>query len=391
MTDVATTLHSAYLAGPMRGHDDFNFPEFHKQAAWLRGLGWKVFSPAERDEADESLNGDWKVGNKHGLDYFMQFDLAAVCQTDAVILMSGWEDSQGARLEAVVAVEIGHPVFVIDPCGGARSLRSVDPEYVRDVFYAQGQGVVGENAADRSRPVEQEEERVQVAGIAIDREHVLSEDCWCNPKVEYVEPVDMADYVTIPEEETIPPGAMGDPSPGDPYGPSVFGPVTIPEEEHISSGVGEPRAPGVIYIMDEEHTILEEAMQAVADLVDRWKVEVELSSTVSTDPVIRKASPIATGVLDYFPAALLEVSRVSKAGNDKHNPGEPLHHARGKSTDHADALLRHLIDRGKIDAETGQRHSAEVAWRALAMLQQELEDDGAPLARGAVLPEGSNE
>jgi hypothetical protein len=97
--------------------------------------------------------------------------------------------------------------------------------------------------------------------------------------------------------------------------------------------------------------------------------------------------PIASGVLDYFPDALLEVSKVSKAGNDKHNPGQPLHHARGKSMNHADSLLRHLIDRGKVDEETGQRHSAEVAWRALALLQQEMEDAGAPLARGAVLPD----
>ena len=100
----------------------------------------------------------------------------------------------------------------------------------------------------------------------------------------------------------------------------------------------------------------------------------------------RKAMPIASNVLDYFPDALLEVSKVSKAGNDKHNPGQPLHHARGKSMNHADSLLRHLIDRGKVDEETGQRHSAEVAWRALAMLQQELEDDGvAALPRGAKL------
>jgi dATP/dGTP diphosphohydrolase len=101
----------------------------------------------------------------------------------------------------------------------------------------------------------------------------------------------------------------------------------------------------------------------------------------------RKEIPMARGVLDYFPAALAEVAKVSKAGNDKHNPGQEMHHARGKSTDHADCLLRHLVDRGKIDPETGQRHSAQVAWRALALLQQELEDAGAPLARGARLPE----
>lgn len=100
----------------------------------------------------------------------------------------------------------------------------------------------------------------------------------------------------------------------------------------------------------------------------------------------RKAIPMTTGVLDYFPAAIAEVAKVSKAGNEKHNPGQPLHHSRGKSTDHADSILRHLAERGGIDADTGVRHTAELAWRALALLQEELEAAGAPLARGARLP-----
>jgi hypothetical protein len=107
-------------------------------------------------------------------------------------------------------------------------------------------------------------------------------------------------------------------------------------------------------------------------------------SALPSDSAARKDVPLASGVLDYFPAALAEVAKVSKYGNDKHNPGEPLHHARGKSTDHADCIMRHLVDRGQIDPDTGQRHSAEVAWRALALLQQEMEDAGlAPMPRGA--------
>jgi Domain of unknown function (DUF5664) len=100
----------------------------------------------------------------------------------------------------------------------------------------------------------------------------------------------------------------------------------------------------------------------------------------------RKATPITTGVLDYFPAALAMVARVSKAGNDKHNPGQPMHHARGKSMDHADCIARHLMERGTTDAEDGLPHSAKLAWRALALLEEELEAAGAPLARAARLP-----
>jgi hypothetical protein len=86
----------------------------------------------------------------------------------------------------------------------------------------------------------------------------------------------------------------------------------------------------------------------------------------------RKQRPVYTGVIKYFPKALLEVSRVSMAGNEQHHPDKPLHWDRSKSSDELDALMRHLIDAGKID-DDGIRHSAKVAWRALANLEKELE------------------
>lgn len=96
--------------------------------------------------------------------------------------------------------------------------------------------------------------------------------------------------------------------------------------------------------------------------------------TLSDDAAERKGMPITTGVLDYFPLALAEVAVCSKAGNDQHNPGQPLHWDKTKSTDHADCIARHLIDRGSIDTD-GIRHSAKLAWRALANLQIELENE----------------
>ena len=87
----------------------------------------------------------------------------------------------------------------------------------------------------------------------------------------------------------------------------------------------------------------------------------------------RKERPVFTGVLKYFPDAIMEVAKVSLAGNQQHHPDKPLHWDRAKSTDELDALSRHLIDAGKID-DDGQLHSAKVAWRALANLQKELED-----------------
>lgn len=93
-----------------------------------------------------------------------------------------------------------------------------------------------------------------------------------------------------------------------------------------------------------------------------------------SDAKARKTLPIATGVLDYFPDALAAVAACSQKGNDQHNPGKPLHWDRSKSTDEADALIRHFLERGTLDSD-GIPHSAKVAWRALALLQKELEGE----------------
>lgn len=79
-------------------------------------------------------------------------------------------------------------------------------------------------------------------------------------------------------------------------------------------------------------------------------------------------------MIDYFPDALAAVAELSRIGNEQHNPGKPLHWDRSKSGDESDALMRHFIDRGTIDSD-GVRHSAKVAWRALAMLQKEIENE----------------
>ena len=95
--------------------------------------------------------------------------------------------------------------------------------------------------------------------------------------------------------------------------------------------------------------------------------------SLPTDPAAHKATPIFTGFLDYFPDAVAEVARLSAVANEQHSPGEPVHWARGKSTDHADSLCRHLMSDDTWDND-GQRHTAKVAWRAMALLQTELED-----------------
>lgn len=98
------------------------------------------------------------------------------------------------------------------------------------------------------------------------------------------------------------------------------------------------------------------------------------ATTLPDDPKERKMHPVASGFMDYFPDAIVAVSNISHLGNEQHNPGQPLHWARGKSTDEADTMLRHFLQRGTIDVD-GVRHSAKMVWRALAFLQKEIEEE----------------
>ncbi len=89
-----------YLSGPMRGYPSFNVFAFHRATGHLRKLGYDVFSPAERKEHGEK-----------SLAYYMALDLPEVCAADAVAVLPGWQDSQGAQLEVYVARECGKPIL----------------------------------------------------------------------------------------------------------------------------------------------------------------------------------------------------------------------------------------------------------------------------------------
>ena len=91
------------------------------------------------------------------------------------------------------------------------------------------------------------------------------------------------------------------------------------------------------------------------------------------DSDARKTYPIYGGLLAYFPSALAAVAHHSYVSNNKHNPNQPLHHDRAKSGDEADALVRHLMEGDYVG----------MAWRALSLLQKDLEAKGAPIAPAA--------
>lgn len=89
----------------------------------------------------------------------------------------------------------------------------------------------------------------------------------------------------------------------------------------------------------------------------------------------RKGIPVYSGFIKYFPRAIKAVARLSKIANDQHNPGEPLHWAKEKSTDELDALMRHMIDDvlGEETDTDGVTHLTKLAWRGMANLERKLE------------------
>jgi hypothetical protein len=97
------------------------------------------------------------------------------------------------------------------------------------------------------------------------------------------------------------------------------------------------------------------------------------------DAGARKAIPLYSGFLKYFPNAIAAVAELSQIGNDQHHPDTSLHWDKNKSTDELDAALRHLLDLTvegpDCRDDDGVLHATKFAWRALANLQR-LADQG---------------
>ncbi len=110
-----------YLAGPMSGYQNFNYPAFHAAAAKLRGDGHSVFNPAwrdmERDGVDwgaEVTDGCLTSAKAKGFDRRRALcdDLTFICtEADAIALLPGWEKSSGATAERAAAIALGLEVI----------------------------------------------------------------------------------------------------------------------------------------------------------------------------------------------------------------------------------------------------------------------------------------
>lgn len=113
-----------YVAGPMRGIPEFNYPAFNAAAAKLRAEGHTVFNPAEKDI--EVHGTDISKGNEKGclieaaanhgfsLRRALRDDTAWICEhADAIALIQGWEQSKGAKAEKALGEALGLEIMYL--------------------------------------------------------------------------------------------------------------------------------------------------------------------------------------------------------------------------------------------------------------------------------------
>ena len=95
-----------YLAGPMTGHPEHNFPAFHEAATKLTEAGWEVVNPADNFGGRTDLSRG----------SYLRIDVALLMQCDALAMLPGWHHSKGARLEYLLGCELGMPVIDASTC-----------------------------------------------------------------------------------------------------------------------------------------------------------------------------------------------------------------------------------------------------------------------------------
>ncbi len=108
-------MKTIYVAGPMRGYPQWNFPAFDLNAEWLRDNGWDAISPADLDrEIGFDETDDTAVFTAEDFANAMRRDYAALLECDAIAFIPGWEKSTGAALERDFGTKLGLEFYRID-------------------------------------------------------------------------------------------------------------------------------------------------------------------------------------------------------------------------------------------------------------------------------------
>lgn len=103
-------MKSIYIAGPMSGIPEFNFPAFFAAQKLLEAQGWKVFNPADKDQEagldpEAVRKGDDVLAIAKGFDFreAYEWDVLKIIHGDGIYMLKGWEKSPGAFGEWAVA------------------------------------------------------------------------------------------------------------------------------------------------------------------------------------------------------------------------------------------------------------------------------------------------
>ena len=99
VTLAAARAKRVYVAGPMTGIEDFNYPAFNSMADKLRGQGYEVENPADHGVVEGATWSD-----------YMAYDLTRLGLCGVIALLPGWERSEGAKLEVQIAHRLGMTV-----------------------------------------------------------------------------------------------------------------------------------------------------------------------------------------------------------------------------------------------------------------------------------------
>jgi hypothetical protein len=109
-------LPTLYVAGPMTGKPQFNYPHFMEVTETLTDCGYRVLNPAEVDNLHRAEEAERDVkcaecyhGRKHEWDWYMRRTIKMLMDAQAIALLRGWEQSRGAKLEVALATQLGMP------------------------------------------------------------------------------------------------------------------------------------------------------------------------------------------------------------------------------------------------------------------------------------------
>jgi len=105
-----------YIAGPMTGIDDWNFPAFFNAEEQLKDLGYVVENPARHDgnTLEEALATVGTLENPvEKWEFYIKRDLKYLLECAGLVLLPGWQNSRGARLEVHIAKQLKMPLFIL--------------------------------------------------------------------------------------------------------------------------------------------------------------------------------------------------------------------------------------------------------------------------------------